>query len=200
MLFDMVQSAYGKDDRKGGTRTSITCISGTPGTGKSSVAVELAKRGFRAIEVEAYSRERGVYSYISNGETLVIDVEELADSLRHFLRGDPDIFLVGHLSHNVSEADAVVVLRTHPDSLRKRLKAKGWPAAKIEENVEAEAMGICLGDALELHGDRVSEIDTTSCSLRETVKMVLGIHRGCVKYPPQSRDWLLEHILKSARP
>ena len=199
MLFGMVESAYGKDHRQGGILT-ITCISGTPGTGKSTVGGELAKRGFRVVEVEEYSRQRGVYCYISNGETLIIDVDELTDSFSRFLREHPDIFIVGHLSHNIAQADAVVVLRTHPDSLQRRLEGKGWPPAKVSENVEAEALEICLGEALELHGSKVSELDTTTSPLHATVEKVLEIHNRGARYPPQSRNWLLEHILKSARP
>jgi adenylate kinase len=56
--------------------------------------------------------------------------------------------------------DAVVILRASPSELRKRMKAKGWPKEKIEENTEAEIMEVCRAEALE-QGRKVLELDTT---------------------------------------
>jgi len=49
----------------------------------------------------------------------------------------------GHLSYYFEEADLVIVLRAHPTILRKRLQDKGFNDAKIQENIEAEALDVC---------------------------------------------------------
>jgi len=181
------------------TSEGITCISGTPGTGKTTVAGLLEEAGYPILEIEDFARTRGIYSHIEYGETLVIDVGDLVSSLIKYLPRSGVAFLVGHLSHNLSNPNAVVVLRTRPSLLRKRLIEKGWDERKIDENVEAEAMDICLGEALELHDVKVSEIDTSELDPREVLRMVLDIHLSRRRYPPRARNWLLEHILEESR-
>jgi len=181
-------------------RTRITCLSGTPGTGKSTVANILRQRGIHVVEIEDFVRKRGIYSYIEGGETLVIEIAELVHHLQTYLAGRKEALIVGHLSHHLPGATAVVVLRTRPDELERRLLNKGWSQAKMEENVEAEALDLLLSEALEIHGRRVSEIDTSSKTPEETADMVLKVHEGRRKYPPEARNWLLEHILKRIEP
>jgi adenylate kinase len=177
----------------------ITCLTGTPGTGKSSIGEILRDRGHRALEIEEFARIHGTYSHMENGETLVIDTRELAYALKIHLRGFERAFIIGHLSHHYEEPGAVVVLRAEPRVLRERLEAKGWEEAKISENVEAEALDICLGEAMARHGEKVHEIDTSHITTDEAARMVLEIHGGRARYRPRSRDWLLEHILKESR-
>jgi len=176
----------------------ITCITGTPGTGKSTIAGLLEGRGYATLEIEYFARVRGIYSYIENGETLLVDVPDLVAALGRFLPGLGEAFLIGHLSHNLPGADSIVVLRTRPSVLRRRLVEKGWGEEKISENLEAEALDICLGEAVDLHGESVSEIDTTNRSPAETLGMVLDVHSGRRRYPPVARNWLLEHILEGS--
>ncbi|GAF93622.1 unnamed protein product, partial [marine sediment metagenome] len=73
-----------------------------------------------------------------------------------------NILLVSHLSH-LMHCDTVIVLRTSPRILRQRLEARGWPESKVRENVEAEAVGVILVEAMELEpAVPVLEVDTTS--------------------------------------
>ena len=174
----------------------VTCITGTPGTGKSTVGRLLAQRGLFVVEVGDLCRRHGIYSYIENGETLVIDEGKLSEFLSGYLREIEEAVVVGHLSHHYPEPASVVVLRTRPDVLEERLRSKGWPRRKIEENVEAEALDIILAEALEMHGGKVSEIDTTALSPGEVCERVIQVHRLGRRYPPKARDWLLAHILK----
>ncbi len=182
-----------------GRERRITCLTGTPGTGKSTLARMLQDQGLNVLEIETFCRIRGIYSYIENGETLVIDESQLAHALDAFLGGEVNLILVGHLSHNLTEPTSVIVLRTRPSVLERRLASKGWPSRKISENVEAEALDIILSEALRMHGPKVSEIDTTNMSPEEAVNMVISVHESGARYPPEARDWLLEHILKERR-
>jgi len=174
----------------------ITCITGTPGTGKSTVGKLLAQRGLFVVEIGDLCRRHGIYSYIENGEILVIDEGQLSEFLSRYLRGVEEAVVVGHLSHHYPEPTSVVVLRTHPDVLEERLRSKGWPRRKVEENVEAEALDIILAEAVKMHGGKVSEIDTTTLSPGKVCERVIQAHRLVRRYPPKVRDWLLAHILK----
>jgi len=174
----------------------VTCITGTPGTGKSTVGDLLRGYGHTVLEIQVFAETRGVYSYIENGEILVIPIDDLMCSIERAVGPPGGGFIVGHLSHHFKRPTSVVVLRTNPAILEDRLREKGWGERKISENVEAEAMDLILSEALELHGDRVSEIDTSEIGEAETARRILDVHLEGKRYPPQTRDWLLEHILK----
>lgn len=131
-------------------------ITGTPGTGKSMVADELAHRGHTVIHLVDT-----VQPYITGEDTgrhtQEIDTVKWA---REFPRVDG--YVEGHFAHLLS-CDRVVVLRCRPDTLKKRLMKRKYPATKVSENVEAEALDVCLIETVEMHDpSQILEIDTTS--------------------------------------
>jgi len=94
----------------------------------------------------------------------------------------------GHLAHELP-VDLAIVLRCAPSELSRRLKARGWPAKKIQENVEAEAVDVILIEALE-DCPEVCEIDTTHLTVPEAaaaIEEALGGERE--KYRPGRIDW-----------
>jgi adenylate kinase len=133
-------------------------LTGTPGTGKSTVADLLAEEGeVDVIHLNEAIRERELWSERdADRDSLVADL----DAIREWL-GDWDGVLESHLAHHF-EADAVAVLRCRPDELERRLADRGDPEAKARENAESEALDVILSEAVERHGrERVYEIDTT---------------------------------------
>lgn len=158
----------------------MIAITGTPGTGKTTVAKILRSRGYKVLSVNELAEEFGCVIGEENG-VKILDV----DCLRE-IRVSAD-FVEGHMSHHLN-ADAVVVLRCHPRVLYERLARKGWDEDKIRENVEAEIIDYILVEALELH-DNVHEIDTTTLSPEEVADKIESILRG-ESYPPGSVDWI----------
>lgn len=132
----------------------IVSLTGTPGTGKTSVAEEL--EGFQVVEIGEFARERGLGE---QGEEFEVDLDAAVEALRDELEPGKDTVVEGHLSHHFP-SDCCVVLRCRPDELRERLEKRGYPGEKVEENVEAEALDIVLQEALELQ-EKVIEVDTT---------------------------------------
>jgi adenylate kinase len=130
-------------------------ITGTPGTGKSIIANELAIRGHTVVHIVDT-----IGPYVSGDDeerdTRLIDTERWA---AEFVPVDG--FVEGHFAHLLS-CDKIVVLRCRPDILKKRLAQRKYPARKIEENTEAEAMDVCLVEAVELfRPEQILELDTT---------------------------------------
>jgi adenylate kinase len=140
-------------------------ITGTPGTGKTT-ATELLEAD-RADESETsivhlndVIREEGLYTDTdAERDSLITDLDGVADWLDE--HGEEITVVESHLAHHF-DADRVVVLRCHPETLERRLRDREEPEAKASENAEAEALDVILAEAVDQHGnENVYEIDTT---------------------------------------
>ncbi len=163
-------------------------ITGTPGTGKTAVAEELGRKlQVRVLHLGELA-EQAICGYDEARETHEVDLELLQKAVERHLTGG--VILEGHLAHLLRiEKAIVVVLRCSPEELEHRLKSRGYSESKIRENLEAEALDVCLTESVERYGE-VYEIDTTRRSVRETARCVLEILEGGGKrYLPGRIDW-----------
>ncbi|MGD1060678.1 MAG: adenylate kinase family protein [Methanomassiliicoccales archaeon] len=162
-------------------------ISGTPGTGKTATASILASRGMDVVELNLFANEHGLLGKIDRKrKAREIDVEKLDEALLKERTGD--VVLVGHIAHFLS-ADRIVVLRTRPSVLRKRLEARDYSESKVKENLEAEACDVILIESLD-RSKKVYEIDTTERTPEETADAIEDILAGKTKkYEPGHVDW-----------
>ncbi len=161
----------------------MTGITGTPGTGKTSVARELERRGRTVVRLTDTVRPY-VIEEDSRRRTLVVDVDRWVEEFEPV-----DGFVEGHLAH-LLPCDRVVVLRCRPDVLRERLAPRNYPEEKIAENVEAEALDVILIETLEEHPDEhVLEVDTTDLSAGDCADRIERFVRG--ELPPSygTIDW-----------
>ena len=155
-------------------------ITGSPGTGKSSASKFLEDR--YAVHSVKELAERYVCGE-QDGEELLVDIECLNEGLKC-----GDCIIEGHLSHLLNP-DIIIVLRCHPETLRKRLEGRGYSDEKLRENLEAEAIDIILEEALET-GKPVFEIDSTERSPEETADAITDILNGNTEgYEPGNIDW-----------
>ncbi len=90
----------------------------------------------------------------------------------------------------MSGADLVIVLRIHPSLLEERLIERDYSSSKIQENLEAEAIGVCSMEALEIHGNKVQEIDAGNLSPDEVLKIIIQVVDGEKKFPVGEIDFL----------
>ena len=130
-------------------------ITGTPGTGKSFIGDELARRGHKVVHLTDT-----IHPYITGDDeqrdTQIFDDERWA---AEFVPVDG--FVEGHFAH-LLPCDRIVVLRCRPDELKKRLEQRKYPASKIMENADAEALDDCLIETVGLHNAaNIFELDTT---------------------------------------
>lgn len=144
-------------------------VTGTPGTGKTTVARALADELDAAyFDVTQEVREGASSGYDEDRGVPVADTEALCEAVP-----EEDVVIDGHIAH-LLEPDAVVVLRCAPDVLRGRLEERDWSDEKVHENVESEALDIVLAEAVE--GDApVYEFDTTEPTPEETVEEVVCV-------------------------
>ncbi|MDP2217507.1 MAG: adenylate kinase family protein [Methanolobus sp.] len=172
-------------------------ITGTPGTGKTSVTELLESRtSYRVIHINELIKEEKLYSEVDNERDCVVADMDLVDRrVREMASTDDITILDSHLSHHL--ADSVIVLRTKPEVLRDRLQKRNYCTEKVEENLEAESLDIILCESVEWC-DNVFEIDTTSQSVERTLDDIRNILEGLAKgrekelaerYRPGSVDW-----------
>lgn len=170
----------------------LIALTGTPGTGKSSVAHELQSRGWNVLEVNDLAKRRGLLRSKDPARgSFDIDLDELQEALK--AERFEDGILVGHLAH-LLDVDMTIVLRCHPEALAKRLESRKWPMAKVRENALAESLDIILAEAVDSEAP-VFEIDTTELSLKETVAATMAILAGeNEKYAVGNIDWSEEAL------
>jgi len=166
----------------------ILIITGTPGTGKSTVAKLFSERyGFKLIEVNRFAPAAAV-GYDAERESVEVDVDKLFEKIKSLASGD--VVIEGHLAHLLPFSNAtVVVLRCSPEVLRARLRKKGFVERKIQENLEAEALDVCLIESLEVHRN-VYEVDTSELKPEEVVERIERILTGKgEEFKPGKIDW-----------
>ncbi|MCL5011606.1 MAG: adenylate kinase family protein [Candidatus Marsarchaeota archaeon] len=129
-------------------------ITGTPGTGKSSISRELSKiTGWPLFELNKLAEP-----YDKDGS---VDLKKLRIKTLEKIKGKRDFIVEGHLACEFRiPSDAVIVLRCKPEVLDKRLKKRDYSDIKVRENVLAEALDYCLIRSLENY-DRVVQVDAT---------------------------------------
>lgn len=165
-------------------------LTGTPGTGKTTVAALLP---FRVIDINSIVRAGLNLGVDPLRGCLEADMGALAELLRKETGSQEETgeitILEGHFSHRF--ADWAIVLRLAPAMLRERLLARGYSEEKIRENLEAEALDVILVEAVE-SCSRVDEIDTTNRSPEEVADLVKRIIKGEMRLPPGQVDWLVD--------
>lgn len=162
----------------------MIAVSGTPGTGKSSVADILLQNGITVIRatetVDPYRLGAD-----PDRDTDIIDDEQWAKEFRPI-----DGVVEGHLSH-LLPADRIIILRCRPDILKKRLQMRGYSTDKVRENVEAELLDVILAEAVDIHGpEKIYEIDTTNDDMISVTRKVLEVITGTAPPASGTVDWL----------
>ena len=150
-------------------------ITGSPGTGKTTVAKKLAKKlKYKAVNEHDLALEKGIGKYDHTAGELIVPLNDLRREATKLLGREKNIVLEGHLLCEVKlEADAVVVLRVHPEILEARLEAKGYKAEKLQDNVFCEGIDYCLKHALRKHGkSKVFEIRNEK-GIKETLSNIV---------------------------
>ncbi|MDO5853511.1 MAG: adenylate kinase family protein [Thermoplasmata archaeon] len=171
---------------------TLFCLTGTPGTGKSSVSAELRSRGWDVVDGKAFLREHGLLGdYDEERDTYEVDLDDFNDALDGFRDSEGTVILDSHLSHFM-DSSGIVVLRCRPAVLAERLMARGYSEAKVRENVQAEILDEILVEATETDIP-VGELDTTSATVAEIADAAEKIISGHASdYPPGSTDWSTE--------
>ena len=150
-------------------------LTGTPGTGKTTITNALNKKTLHLSEL---------YSEVSEEKTIsdewLIDIEKL-NEIFHEKKGDAFI-VEGHLSHTLKDVEKVVVLRCDPNVLKSRMEKRNYSESKIRENLEAEAIRNIYSEAIEIFDrTKVTQLDTTNSTSEQAAEILEQFFDGKVK-------------------
>lgn len=140
------------DDDAGVERLPNLLVTGTPGTGKTTLCAELAEAtGWRHVNVGELVREKGLHDGRDEAfDTFTLNEDKVCDELEDAMAGGRCI-VDFHTCDFFPERwfQLVAVLRADNGAVFTRLEKRGYSQKKVTENVEAEIMQVCLDEARE---------------------------------------------------
>ena len=178
--------------------SNIIFISGTPCTGKTTISEKLSlKLNWELVKVNDLAISNNLVLGIDEDKGYrIIDIDALNETLLNIISKSDNLIVEGHLSHLCSGADKLIILRCRPEILEKRLVLRDYSEAKIHENLEAEALGVCSAESLDMYENNVCELDVSDLSIDEAVSTLFDVINnekelsfGEIDF----MDWLLIH-------
>jgi len=150
-------------------------LTGTPGTGKTSISKLLNTKIVHLSDYYEASSE----GKTNSGEWL-IDLDKMNNLVKKLEL--EEVFYEGHTSHTLDNLDMVILLRCDPSILKDRLATRNYSEEKINENLEAEALNIIYDEALEnITADKIFQLDTTKQTQQESAKNLIEFMNGNIK-------------------
>ncbi len=150
-------------------------ITGSPGTGKTTLAKRLARvMGIKPINERAFALKKRIGSWNAEENELEVPLGKLQKALAAELRKRKNAIVEGHMICEVRlPVDYVVLLRVHPEVLEARLEAKGYKAEKVQDNVFCEGIEYCKKHVLKRYpAKRVVEIFSGYAPLETLTRVV----------------------------
>jgi adenylate kinase len=154
-------------------------LTGTPGTGKSAVATFLQNQGYHVVELLELAIQNGCVDGVDKKRnTKLINIPKLNTYIKKNYITDDLVFFEGHIGHHLKAMEKVIILRCHPQVLRKRLARKKWNEKKVKENIDAETIDVILCETAERHPkENIFEIDTTQKTVEEVATSITTLVR-----------------------
>lgn len=163
----MIKSKQKRSKTKQKANNKITIVTGTPGTGKTTIATAIAMRT-NAVYIDVnqiIKKEKLAASFDKKRNAKVVDTKKLNKVLigviKEAKRKHTPVVIDSHLSHYLPSkwVDLCIVTKTNLKKLKKRLQKRNYSKAKIRENMDCEIFDVCLMEAKEA-GHKIVVIET----------------------------------------
>ncbi|SCU89223.1 LADA_0E14312g1_1 [Lachancea dasiensis] len=134
-------------------------VTGTPGCGKTTTCELLQRhlKGSKYYNISDFAEQNKCYDgYDEARKSHIVDEDKLLDELEPLLRQGGAI-IDWHVNDIFPERliDLVVVLRCDNSVLYDRLSQRKYHEAKIQENIDAEIMGVVMQDAVDSYAQEI---------------------------------------------
>ena len=167
----------------------FVAVTGTPGTGKSRFATELAKLvpGACLIEINDIVARHHLYSRIDSHGAKIVRMAQLEKRLKAELnRKRGTVIVVGHLVPEMRiRYDVCVVTRSRLSRLMKVFAVRKYDREKAHENLMAEALDYCGLKALD-RSKETYEVETAD-DKRRIIAYIRAKASGKRAAPPAQR-------------
>ncbi len=141
----------------------MICITGIPGTGKTTICKMLNDYGIKCTGLNKIAGEYGAIK----GDTVDVDI-----LISQQINCD---VVESHYSH-LLDCQYIIILEDDENRLRERMASRGYIQSKIDENIDAQRSEIVYYEAVDrLPKNHIFLIKEDSRSIDEVFKDVLNI-------------------------
>lgn len=128
-------------------------------------------------------------------KTLIADTQALSKRLEEIIgKSHGTIIVEGHYVVDVAPkkyTNLVFVLRRDPHELKDILEKRGYSENKINENLAAEILDVCLMDAISEYGTKnICEFDVSNRTVEEVVDEIFLVIKDKKRCKIGTVDWL----------
>ena len=150
-------------------KSKVTIISGTPGTGKSTLAKKLDKKE-KAVHIDVNTlikKEKIFDKYDKKLKTMIVDIRKLITRLekliKEYQKKQQDIIIDSHLAHylNPKLVSRCIITKCNLKTLKRRLEKRGYSKKKVRENLDAEILDVCALEAFVNKQKKIEIVDTS---------------------------------------
>ena len=154
----------------------VIIISGTPGTGKTTLAKKLVNYlKYKYLDVKRLIKLNKLSErYDQKMKCDIIDTKKLNKILIEEIKQDKNIIIDSHLSHylNPKYVDLCIITKCNLKTLNNRLKKRRYNKQKIRDNLDSEIFDICLTEAKELKHSVIIVDTTKGIKIKEVLKQI----------------------------
>ncbi len=127
-------------------------VSGSVGTGKTTLAKKLAKKfNSKYLNIAEFVKKNKLGKYSKKYDSYEVDIKKLNNKLIEIIKKNKNIVIDGHLAHFLPKkyVDLCIVCKCDIKELKKRLKKRKYSDKKIHENMDVEIFDTILTEAKE---------------------------------------------------
>jgi adenylate kinase len=154
-------------------------ITGTPGTGKTTVTKLLSEKGWISYDITTYVKEKSLFlGYDIIRDSLIIDEDQLQKELVKEAENHKIVILDGHTATLIDNkfVKYCFILKVDLVILNKRLRRRNYSEAKVSENLQSEIMESCLTEAYDVYDiDKVHSVETTNMTPEDVASLINSI-------------------------